>query len=91
MTEKAVVATPETTVREAAILMRGHAVNCLPVLDGQKLAGVITALDLLELIGRGAERPVAKTKRPILKDRGQRPHRQTAAKTLNGSAGAARR
>ena len=72
MTEDLVVATPETTVREAANLMRGHAVNCLPVLDGQRLAGIITALHLLEVIGRGAKRPGAKTKRRILQGHGQR-------------------
>src|ERR1041385_6192517 len=31
MTEKLVLCTPDTTIREAANLMRGHAVNCLPV------------------------------------------------------------
>jgi CBS domain-containing protein len=80
MTEKVVAAVPDTTVREAANLMRGHAVNCLPVFDGSKLAGIVTALDLLELIGRGAERPVAKAVRRVMKDRGALPHGQTAAK-----------
>jgi CBS domain-containing protein len=80
MTDKIVAATPETTVREAANLMRGNRVNCLPVLAGRKLRGIITALDLLELIGRGVERPVARTERYVLKDRGPRPHRQTIAK-----------
>jgi acetoin utilization protein AcuB len=73
MTAKVVVATPETTIREAANLMRGHAVSCLPVFAGSRLKGIVTVLDLLELIGRGAERPVAKAERRILKDRGQRP------------------
>lgn len=91
MTEKVVSAAPDTTVREAANLMRGHAVNCLPVFKGHKLAGIVTAVDLLELIGRGAERPVARTERRILKDRGQEPHRQAAAKALGGARRAARR
>jgi CBS domain-containing protein len=91
MTEKVVSAAPDTTVREAANLMRGHAVNCLPVFKGNRLTGIVTALDLLELIGRGAERPVAKAERRILKDRGQEPQRQAAAKTLGRATRAARR
>ena len=80
MTEKVVAVTPTTTVREAANLMRGHVVNCLPVFEGDKLLGIVTALDLLELIGRGAERPVAKSERWILKDRGPRTGSQRVAK-----------
>ncbi len=70
MTGKVVVASPDTTVREAANLMRGHGLNCLPVFKSGKLAGIVTALDLLELIGRGAERPVAKSTRWVMKGRG---------------------
>src|SRR4051812_36804586 len=47
MTEKVVVAHPETTVREGANLMRGHAINCLPVFDSDdRLVGVVTTTDL---------------------------------------------
>ena len=77
MTEKFVAAQPDTTVREAANLMRGHVINCLPVLDGHKLKGIVTALDLLELIGRGAERPMTTATRSVLKDRGAAPHQAT--------------
>lgn len=78
MTEKLVVCTPETTVREAANLMRGHSVNCLPVFnDRDRLTGIVTAVDLLELIGRGSERPMEAAPRPVLKNRGVKP-RQTA-------------
>ncbi|HEY5617712.1 MAG TPA: CBS domain-containing protein [Vicinamibacterales bacterium] len=85
MTEKVVTAAPDTTVREAANLMRGHVVDCLPVLERGKLKGIVTALDLLELIGRGAERPVAAAKRCVLKDRGSRPHAQVSAKIRHRS------
>lgn len=90
MTEKVIVAAPGTTVREAANLMRGNVVNCLPVLEGHKLKGIVTALDLLELIGRGAERPVDKGVRAILKDRGVRPRAQTAAKATHRTRAAVR-
>jgi acetoin utilization protein AcuB len=91
MSDKVVSVAPETTVREAANLMRGRVVNCLPVLKGHHLAGIVTALDLLELIGRGAERPVAKATRRIMKNRGEEPHGQTAAKNLGFARRAARK
>jgi acetoin utilization protein AcuB len=57
-----VTATTRTTVREAANLLRGRSIGCLPVLDGDRLAGIVTTSDLLELIGRGVEKPVAESK-----------------------------
>jgi acetoin utilization protein AcuB len=80
MTKKVVVAAPQTSVREAANLMRGRRVNCLPVVDGRKLQGIVTAIDLLDLIGRGADRPVATSERYVLKNRGPRPHAQLTAR-----------
>jgi CBS domain-containing protein len=71
MTEKLVVVRPDTTIREAANLMRGHSVNCLPVFNGRdRLTGIVTVVDLLELIGRGSERPTTAVTRPVLKNRG---------------------
>jgi CBS domain-containing protein len=79
MTENVVAAQPETTVREAANLMRGHGVNCLPVFDARDhLKGIVTVVDLLELLGRGAERPTVPATRAILKDRGVVPRQATA-------------
>lgn len=67
-----VTATPRTTVRAAANLLRGRSIGCLPVVDGKKLVGIVTTTDLLSLIGRGAERPVAESRRWTLKQRGNR-------------------
>lgn len=78
MTEKLVTVTPETTVREAANLMRGHSVNCLPVFNGRdRLKGIVTVVDLLELIGRGMERPTKVVERVVMKDRGVVPRQAT--------------
>jgi hypothetical protein len=44
--------------------------GCLPILEEGKIVGIVTTTDLLELIGRGSERPVPKTRRWVLKDRG---------------------
>lgn len=73
----AVAATPRTTVREAANLLRGRSIGCLPVVDGGRVVGIVTTSDLLELIGKGVERPVARTVRPTLSERGPRKARPT--------------
>ena len=78
MIEKVVAARPETTVREAANLMRGHGVHCLPVFDARDhLKGIVTVVDLLELLGRGIERPAIPAPRAILKNRGVVPPQAT--------------
>jgi CBS domain-containing protein len=66
MTTPVVTAAPDTTVRQAANLLRGRLIGCLPVLKGKKLAGIVTVSDLLELLGRGALRPSPTGKRPTL-------------------------
>jgi len=52
MNRDVVTAKPHTTVRDAANLMRGRAVGCLPVMEGPDLVGIVTTTDLLELIAR---------------------------------------
>jgi acetoin utilization protein AcuB len=73
MSSPAVTATPDMTLRKAANLLRGRTIGCLPVLDEGKLVGILTTTDVLELIGRGVDRPTTtKGKRWILKGRGPR-------------------
>lgn len=72
MAPSLVVANGRTTVREAANLMRGRTIGCLPVVEDGRLAGIVTVSDLLTLIGKGAERPVNQTKRWVMKGRGPR-------------------
>ena len=62
MTRKVVSIGPTETIRAAANLMRGRTIGCLPVVDGGRLAGVITVSDLLTLVGRGVDRPAAATR-----------------------------
>jgi acetoin utilization protein AcuB len=52
MSGQAVTASPTTTVRQAANLLRARTIGCLPIIEGNKLAGIITLTDLLELLGR---------------------------------------
>jgi acetoin utilization protein AcuB len=67
MTPHVVSAKPTTTVRQAANLLRGHLIGFLPVMDEGRLVGVISTADLLDLIGRGTERPRRRVARPTLR------------------------
>ncbi len=66
MTPNVVSAMRTTTVRQAANMLRGSAIGCLPVFDKGKLIGIVTVSDLLELVGRGSERPAVKSERYTL-------------------------
>ncbi len=72
MTSPAVTATPEMTLRQAANLLRGRIIGCLPVMEEGRLVGILTITDLLEMLGRGIDRPTAKGKRWVMKGRGPR-------------------
>jgi acetoin utilization protein AcuB len=74
MTTQVVTASPEMSVRQAANLMRGRTIGCLPVVEEghrSRLVGIVTVSDLLELLGRGVDRP-AQGRRLTLKARGPR-------------------
>jgi acetoin utilization protein AcuB len=57
MSTTVVTATPSTTVREAANLLRGRSIGCLPVVEKGKVVGIVTITDLLELLGKGSAHP----------------------------------
>ena len=50
MTADPVVVSADAPVREAAGLLRKHKIGGLPVMDGEKLTGVITESDILKLM-----------------------------------------
>ena len=55
------------TVREAAILMRDHDVSCLPVLDGERIVGILTGGDLADRViaeALGPDTPVSAAMTP---------------------------
>ncbi len=72
MTPAPVTASPTMSVREAANLLRGRTIGCLPVFERGKLVGIVTTTDLLTLLGRGALKPVTQGKRWTLKHRASR-------------------
>ncbi len=56
----ALVAAPPVTaeakmyVRDAANLLRGRSIGCLPVVQGGKVVGIVTMADLMHLMHQGA-------------------------------------
>jgi acetoin utilization protein AcuB len=74
MTKPVVTVEPTTTVRKAANLMRGRSIGCVVVTDRGRVVGIVTVADLLEILGRGGDRPVHVAKRWTLKHR--TPHRK---------------
>ena len=83
MHEHVVTANPEMTVREAANLMRGQIIGCLPVLEKDRLVGIITVTDLLNLIGQGIERITPDvSRRPVVRETPNRARREFNRKVL---------
>ncbi len=52
MSTKVITTTPNTTVEEAVMVMRHHDIGCLPVLEDQKIAGIITESNVFEALTR---------------------------------------
>jgi acetoin utilization protein AcuB len=46
--EKLVTITPETIIEKAVQLMHDHKIGCLPIVEGNKLVGIVTETDVLE-------------------------------------------
>ena len=47
MTKRVVKATPTTKVKELAVLLRDKKISGVPVMDGEKLVGIVTEADIL--------------------------------------------
>lgn len=63
MSTNIVSAAPTMTLRQAANLMRGRLVGALPVVEDDRLIGIVTATDVLDELGRGFTRPDVGTRR----------------------------
>lgn len=73
MTSHVVTVGRTATIRTVANLMLGRTIGCVPVMDGERLIGIVTLSDLLRMLGRGIDRPV-KPRRPVATHRV--PHRK---------------
>jgi CBS domain-containing protein/ribosome-associated translation inhibitor RaiA len=68
MTRSVVTASPDVTVRDAAKLMRSKLIGSLPVMEGDDLAGIVTATDVFDALqaGDGSTR-LSSTERDLLR------------------------
>ncbi|MCZ2150235.1 MAG: CBS domain-containing protein [Bryobacterales bacterium] len=57
MSRRVVSTGPETTLAEAAELMLERRIGCLPVMDGGRLVGIVTATDVLDELSRETRSP----------------------------------
>jgi len=55
MTPNPITITPRTSMLEAAKLMRDHKIGGLPVMEGERLVGIVTETDLLNYFIRTLE------------------------------------
>lgn len=67
MARKPTSVTPQTTAQEAAKLMREYRFSCVPVVEGERLVGIVTTRDLSGRVlaeGRASDTPVAEIMTP---------------------------
>ena len=50
MVKTVVTVTTETTIERAAFVMQNHNINALPVMENDKLVGIITSTDVMEVL-----------------------------------------
>jgi CBS domain-containing protein len=50
MTEKVVTISPDASIKEAARQMMEKKIDCLPVLEGDRLVGIVTETDMLQYV-----------------------------------------
>lgn len=67
MTPHVVTANPDTTVREAADVMRKRLIGCLPIVKGNRLVGIVTATDVFDAVGSAASRTLSRAERQLLR------------------------
>ena len=56
MTPAPVVVSPDARVRDAANILRGWSIGCVPVVEKSRVVGILTTADLCALVGRGTIR-----------------------------------
>jgi acetoin utilization protein AcuB len=72
MSRDVVTIEPDATLRHAAGVMRGRDVGCLPVVDQERLIGIVTTSDLLTALAKGEVHTTPPKERVVLRKRGPR-------------------
>ncbi len=80
MTAYAVKAVPEMPVRQAANVMRGWNIGCLPVVENGKLVGIVTVSDLLRIVAEGIGKPEPPPRKAVAAKKKAAPALKKAAK-----------
>lgn len=74
MTRDVVTIEPGATLRHAAGILRGRDIGCLPVVEDERLVGIVTTSDLLTALAKGDTHTSPPTARVILRKRGPKKH-----------------
>jgi CBS domain-containing protein/ribosome-associated translation inhibitor RaiA len=77
MTPRVISVEPDTTLHRAAALMRARLIGSLPVVEGERLVGIVTATDVFDALGGDATGPLSGAERQLLRA-------PTSSKTLGG-------
>lgn len=72
MTRDVVTVSPAVTLRRAAGAMVGRAIGCLPVVENERLIGIVTTSDLLAALAKGEIHAAPPPERIVLRKRGPR-------------------
>ena len=64
MTTQPMTVTPRTPTLDALELMRMHRISCLPVVEAGRLVGLISALDLIDVLMRFMDKHIGRTSYP---------------------------
>lgn len=67
MTRRVASASPETALADAADQMRELLIGSLPVLDGDRLVGIVTATDVFDALGGDGMGPLSSAERALLR------------------------
>jgi acetoin utilization protein AcuB len=50
MVKKTITIPPDTTIERAALIMQKHRISALPVIENEKLVGIITTTDVMDML-----------------------------------------
>ncbi|HEY2853636.1 MAG TPA: CBS domain-containing protein [Gemmatimonadaceae bacterium] len=93
MTRRVQRAEPDTTLPDAADQMRARLIGSLPIVEGDRIVGIVTASDVFDALGRENMGPVSRARRRVSRSDVRepfvpsipRPTKRTAGRTTSPS------